>query len=185
MSDTHSKQLASKSGTQPARSQAVAMKRVREPFGHVEPPNSATPAPASSSKTQHKRGRQQQYEQQTNTNNDNKVALSAEDLGPFRALLAANGVVWAAAPRRGMVAAAAAEEEEKRSGLGFPCRCSPAKLRLGVEKALVHDQARRREFVEVGAYGSAVVLTAQQTAHGTCARTPLHRGPYCILHRLC
>lgn len=43
---------------------------------------------------------------------------------------------------------------EARSG--FACRCNPAKLRLFVERALVHDPARRQAFVEASLYPSCL-----------------------------
>lgn len=133
------------------------MKRVREPSEGVAAPNS-TGSRANTSPDDHgKRSRQQQQQQQRRPQQDlseissNNLASSShastEHLGPFRALLAVHGVAWPAVPAHGGATGVEGREEEGR--LGFPCRFNPPKLRLGVEKALVHDRARRREFVEV------------------------------------
>lgn len=112
------------------------MKRVRDPLGRVSSPNSGSARTPSGTQSKHPR---QQHQQ-------NGEALRQE-LGPFRALLATCGVVWRSADR-GATNEARADADDRKS-LGFPCRCNPSKLRLGVEKALVHDPARRQEFVEV------------------------------------
>lgn len=111
------------------------MKRVREPFAQAGSPNSPLPSSSSAGK----RGRQQQ-------GNDDDDGPSSQEppYGPFQALLAKHGVVWPSA------AAMAREDSiDRRRSLGFSCRSSPSKLRVGVERALVHDGARRSEFVEV------------------------------------
>lgn len=133
------------------------MKRVREPSEGVGTPNPTGPCATSSPDDHGKRSRQQQQQQQRRPQHDlaeinsNHLASSSkastEHLGPFRALLAVHGVAWPEAPVHAGAAGVEGGEEEGR--LGFPCRCNPPKLRLGVEKALVHDRARRREFVEV------------------------------------
>lgn len=71
--------------------------------------------------------------------------MDHSDLGPFRGLLAASGVVWTCehGGRDGDM------DTRGGKGLGYACRCNPSKLRLAVEKALVHDSARQREFVKV------------------------------------
>lgn len=110
------------------RSCTLTMKRSRDPLGRMGSPNAFSSSAADSDAT-HKRGRQRQQEQLTRP---------IEELCPFRALLALCGVVWM-------------EQNGRDRLLGFPCRCNPSKLRVGVEKALVHDSNRRREFVEVRA----------------------------------
>lgn len=109
------------------------MKRVREPFAQAGSPNSPFPTSSSAGK----RGRQ-------HGNNDDTDGRSSQEPphGPFQALLAKHGVVWPSA-------AAMAEEDSERRSLGFSCRSNPSKLRIGVERALVHDGGRRSEFVEV------------------------------------
>lgn len=127
------------------------MKRARELPEHGDTTNPAGPR-AVSPDGHGKRSRQQQQrrpQQDLEINSNNRATssqASTEHLGPFRALLAVNGVAWSAVPWHGGTARMEGREEEK---LGFQCRCNPPKLRLGVEKALVHDRARRREFVEV------------------------------------
>ncbi|CAN0115626.1 unnamed protein product [Ectocarpus fasciculatus] len=119
------------------------MKRVRQPFGETESPNS--PPPSSSSAQ--KRARQQQQQQQRQRHHDETEEADQRQLqqqqqhGPFQALLCQHGVVWPSA-------AAMADEESYKRVLGFSCRSNPSKLRLAVEKALVYDRARRSEFVE-------------------------------------
>eukprot|EP00752_Nemacystus_decipiens_P018674 g16742.t1 len=108
------------------------MKRVREPFAQAGSPNSPLPSSSSAGK----RGRQQ------HGNDDDGPSSQDQPHGPFRALLAKHGVVWPSA------AAMAEEDSNERRSLGFSCRSNPSKLRVGVERALVHDGARRSEFVE-------------------------------------
>ncbi|CAM9248195.1 unnamed protein product, partial [Ectocarpus sp. 12 AP-2014] len=117
------------------------MKRVRQPFGETESPNS--PPPSSSSAQ--KRVRQQQQHQQQRHHDDTQDAdqrqQQQQQQGPFQALLSRHGVAWPSA-------AAMVDEESNKRVLGFSCRSNPSKLRLAVEKALVYDRARRSEFVE-------------------------------------
>lgn len=108
------------------------MKRVREPFAQAGSPNSPLP---SSSSAAGKRGRQR-------NNGEGPPSQEQQPSGPFQALLAKHGVVWPSA-------AAMAEEDSDRKSLGFSCRANPSKLRVGVERELVHDGARRNEFVQV------------------------------------
>ncbi|CAM9672956.1 unnamed protein product, partial [Ectocarpus sp. 4 AP-2014] len=118
------------------------MKRVRQPFGETESPNS--PPPSSSSAQ--KRVRQQQQHQQRQRHHDDTQEADErrqqqQQQGPFQALLSQHGVAWPSA-------AAMVDEERDKRVLGFSCRSNPSKLRLAVEKALVYDRARRSEFVE-------------------------------------
>lgn len=108
-----------------------AMKRgTREPFARAGSPNSPVPSPSSAGKRRRL------------LNSDDGPSSQEPPYGPFQALLAEHGVAWPSAE------AMADEDSEKRS-LGFSCRSNPSKLRVGVERALVHDGARRSEFVEV------------------------------------
>eukprot|EP00903_Cladosiphon_okamuranus_P011447 g10784.t1 len=109
------------------------MKRVREPFGQAGCPNSQPPTSSAAGK----RGRQES----NNNNDDDRLSSQEPPYGPFQALLAKHGVVWPSA-------AAMAEEDGERRSLGFSCRCNPSKLRVAVERALMHDGARCSEFVE-------------------------------------
>ena len=111
------------------------MKRVREPFAQAGSPNSPLPSSSSAGK----RGRQQQGD-----NDDDGPSSQEPPYGPFQALLARHGVVWPSA-----AAMAKEDSSDRRKSLGFSCHSNPSKLRVGVERALVHDGARRREFVEV------------------------------------
>ncbi|CAN0083520.1 unnamed protein product, partial [Ectocarpus sp. 13 AM-2016] len=118
------------------------MKRVRQPFGETESPNS--PPPSSSSAQ--KRVRQHQHHQQRPRHHDDiqdadQRQQQQQQQGPFQALLSQHGVTWPSA-------AAMVDVESDKRMLGFSCRSNPSKLRLAVEKALVYDRARRSEFVE-------------------------------------
>lgn len=122
------------------------MKRSRDPLGRVSSTNS-NPARTPSG-TQGKRSRHQEhqgYVVASDPHQKKSEEALRQELGPFRALLATCGVVWRSAA--GARSGDGAEDEGKN--LGYPCRGNPSKLRLGVEKALVHDPARRQEFVEV------------------------------------
>lgn len=141
-----------------AANRLSVMKRVREPPERGATTNPVRPR-AASPDDHGKRSRQQQQQrrphQVVEINGNNRVGISppssqvsTEHLGPFRALLAVNGVVWPAVPEHGGATGVEAREKEEE-GLGFRCRCNPPKMRVGVEKALMHDRARRREFVEV------------------------------------
>lgn len=111
------------------------MKRDREPFAQAGSPNSPLPAPSPAGK----RGRPRNGD----GDDDDAGPRSQEPpYGPFQALLAKHGVVWPSA-------AAMADDGNERRSLGFSCRSNPSKLRVGVERSLVHDGARRSEFVEV------------------------------------
>lgn len=94
--------------------------------------------------------------QNNNDNNSRPHAATAEELGPFRALLALHGVVWDDAEE--------GEDSEEGGGkgagatVGFYCRHSPSSLRLGVEKVIKHDSERRREFVQVVYYQYKYIL---------------------------
>jgi len=110
------------------------MKRVRSPLAQAGCPNS--PPPPTSGKRSRQDGgqpapaaRREQHQQQ-------------HAHGPFQSLLAEHGVVWPSPE-------AMADEDGGKNSLGLVCRSNPSKLRVGVERALVHDGSRRREFVEV------------------------------------
>lgn len=107
------------------------MKRVREPFAQAGCPNSPPPTSSAAGKRVRPQG-----------NNEDEPSSQDHPHGPFQSLLAKLGVVWPSA------SAMATEGNERRS-LGFSCRSNPSKLRVEVERALVHDGARRSEFVEV------------------------------------
>lgn len=117
------------------------MKRVREPFAQAGSPNSPPLRSAPGGKRVRPEVRQQlqQHADDRATRQEQQ-----QQQGPFQALLAEHGVVWPSAG--GM---AGGPEGGRSSSLGFSCRRNPSKLRVGVERALVHDRARRGEFVEV------------------------------------
>lgn len=91
--------------------------------------------------------------------------MDDSEFGPFQGLLAASGVIWRCEhdKRDGVV------DARRGKGLGYACRCNPSKLRLAVEKALMHDSARQREFVEVSIsigdteQGNLVFIDVQHT----------------------
>lgn len=66
-------------------------------------------------------------------------ADAEEELGLFGTLLADGGIVWQSG------GGAMGVEDAG----GFICRCHPSKLRIHVERALMHDRVRREGFIEV------------------------------------
>ena len=125
------------------------MKRAREPLGYLASLNQDLQKSAPTD-AQGKRVRPKHQRAFSTSNGDIGGSLHGEhdiDLEPFRGLLAAGGIIWTSEheARGGDVAMDGRKEQ------GYACRCNPSKLRLAVEKALVHDPARQREFVEVRA----------------------------------
>lgn len=126
------------------------MKRAREPLSSISGGKSQVPRQPSSLPGQdisNKRGRHPQQQRRSVDHASLPGAMSTRsasqepdgELGPFQALLREAGIVW----RRGRGAKMGGSTE------GFQCRCNPAKLRVYVEKALMHDGVRREEFIEV------------------------------------
>lgn len=113
------------------------MKRVRSPLAQAGCQNSPPPPSLE------KRSRQDGGPPASGASREQQRQQHAR--GPFQSLLAEHGVIWPSP--EAMVASSTGD----KSSLGLPCRSNPSKLRVGVERALVHDGSKRREFVEVGA----------------------------------
>ncbi|CAN0303475.1 unnamed protein product, partial [Pylaiella littoralis] len=134
-------------GAGATRNLTDSMKRVREPFAQAGSRNSLPLPPASGGKRVRPEVQQQQlyhdHRSRTATQEQQQQQQQQQQQGPFQALLAEHGVVW---PSAGGLEGDS--ETERRSSLGFSCRRNPSKLRVGLKRALVHDRARRGEFVE-------------------------------------